>query len=82
MILGDREFGTVKLATRLSAKKVKFVLRVKEGRYIPAEREEFKRFSEAGLMPGTSFYFSGVKVTKQKEFCKFDIAGYWQKKYR
>ena len=24
----------------------------------------------------------GVKVTKQKGFGKFDVAGYWQRKYR
>ena len=82
VILGDREFGSVKLAAWLSTKKVRFVLRVKEGRYIRAEGEEFKRLSEAGLVPGTSFYFSGVEVTKQKGFGKFDRAGYWQRKYR
>ncbi len=82
VILGDREFGNVKLATWLSAKKVKFVLRVKEGRYIRAEAEKFKRLNEAGLTPGTSFYFSGVEVTKQKGFGKFDVAGYWQRKYQ
>ena len=82
VILGDREFGSVKLANWLCTKKVKFVLRVKEGRYIRAEGEEFKRLSEAGLMPGTSFYFQGVEVTKQKGFGQFDIAGYWQRKYR
>jgi len=33
-------------------------------------------------MPGTSFYFRGVEVTKQKGFGNFDIVGYWQRKYR
>jgi hypothetical protein len=35
-----------------------------------------------GLLPGTSFYLSDVKVTKQKGFGTFDIAGYWRRKYR
>ena len=35
-----------------------------------------------GLLPGTSFYLSDVKVTKQKGFRTFDIAGYWRRKYR
>jgi len=34
IILGDREFGSVKLAYWLCQKKVKFILRVKQGRYI------------------------------------------------
>jgi hypothetical protein len=29
-----------------------------------------------------SFYLPGVKVTKQKGFGLFDVAGYWQRKYR
>ena len=33
-------------------------------------------------MPGTGFYLSGVKVTKQKGFGFFDVAGYWKRKYR
>ncbi len=82
VILGDREFGSVKLARWLCEKNVRFVLRVKQGRYIQEEGEEFKRLSECGLVPGTSFYLSGVKVTKQKGFGQFDIAGYWRRKYR
>ena len=76
------EFGSVKLASWLCEKNVRFVLRVKQGRYIKEEGEEFKRLSECGLVPGTSFYLRGVKVTKQKGFGNFDIAGYWQRKYR
>jgi len=33
-VLGDREFGSVKLASWLCNKQVKFILRVKQGRYI------------------------------------------------
>jgi len=33
-------------------------------------------------MPGTSFYLKDVQVTKQKGFGLFDIAGYWQRRYR
>jgi hypothetical protein len=82
VILGDIEFGSVKLARWLCEKNVRLVLRVKQGRYIPQEGEEFKRLSECGLVPGTSFYLRGVKVTKQKGFGQFDIAGYWSRKYR
>ena len=57
------------------------VLRIQKGRYIE-EGENFKRLSNLGLMPGTSFYLKDVQVTKQKGFGKFDIAGYWQRRYR
>jgi hypothetical protein len=51
VILGDREFGSVKLARWLCEKNVRFVLRVKQGRYIQKEGEKFKRLRECGLVP-------------------------------
>ncbi len=77
-----REFGSVKLASWLCEKNINFVLRIKQGRYIQEQGKEFKWRSECGLVPGTSFYLPGVKVTKQKGFGLFDVAGYWQRKYR
>ena len=72
----------VKLVKCLREKNVKFVLRIQKSRYIQQEGSEYKRLSELGLMPGTSFYFRDVQVTKQKGFCKFDIAGYWKRRYQ
>ena len=77
-----REFGSVKLASWLCEKNIKFVLRIKQGRYIQEQGKEFKRLRECGLVPGMSFYLLGVKVIKQKGFGLFDVAGYWQRKYR
>ena len=77
-----REFGSVKLAQWLCDVSVKFVSRVKQERYIQFEKSEYQHLSDLGLMPGTSFYLRGVKVTKQKGFGKFDVAGYWRRKYK
>ena len=82
IVLGEREFGSVKLAYWLCQKQVKFILRVKQGRYIQSENSDYIRLSDLDLLPGTSFYLSDVKVTKQKGFGTFDIAGYWRRKYR
>ena len=82
IILGDREFGSVKLAKWLCEVSIKFVLRVKQERYIQSEKEEYQHLSQLGLMPGTGFNLSGVKVSKQKGFGFFDVAGYWKIKYR
>ncbi len=38
--------------------------------------------SASGLVEGMSFYWSGIKVTKQKGFGEFDITGYWKRKYK
>ena len=50
-----REFGSVKLAQWFCDVSVKFVLRVKQERYIQFEKSEYQHVSDLGLMPGTSF---------------------------
>jgi hypothetical protein len=61
---------------------VKFVFRVKQERYIQQEFAEYTHLSELGLLPGTRFFLTGVKVTKQKGFGLFNVAGYWRRKYQ
>ena len=65
LLIGDREFGSVKLAKWLSEKNVRFVLRIQKGRYIE-EGENFKRLSNLGLRPGTSFYLKDVQEPQAK----------------
>jgi hypothetical protein len=82
IILGDREFGSVKLGSWLCEKQVRFVVRIKQSRYIKQESTDYVQLLELGLLPGTSFFLTGVKVTKQQGFGKFNVAGYWRGKYR
>ena len=60
-----REFGYVKLAQWLCDVSVKFVLRVKQERYIQAEKSEYQRLSELGLMP-EAFIEAGLKLLNKK----------------
>lgn len=82
ILLGDREFGSVKLAQWLCESQVKFVLRIKQERYILSEGEDYTRLSEFGLLPGTHLALKDVQVTKEKGFGKFYVAPYWRRKYR
>jgi len=82
VVLGDREFGSVGLAHWLNLRGVGFCLRLKQGRYIRTEQEEYKRLDSLGLLPGMSCYLQDVKVTKQLGFGQFDIACKWQGKCR
>lgn len=82
VVLGDREFGSVKLATWLCEQDVKFVLRVKQERYIQQDEAEYTHLSDLGLLPGTRFFIKDVKVTKQKGFGLFNVAAYWRRKYK
>src|SRR6476620_11331252 len=62
-----REFGSVKLASWLCEKNIKFVLRIKQGRYIQEQGKEFKRLSECGLVPVRAFICRELKSQNRKD---------------
>jgi len=82
VVLGDREFCSVKLASWLAQKGVYFCLRLKKNEYIQLSDEIWVQLSALGLSPGISLYLEGVKVTKQKGFERFNLAAKWRKKYQ
>ncbi|WP_256973265.1 IS4 family transposase [Nostoc sp. T09] len=82
LVLGDREFHSIKLANWLHSKGIDFVLRQKQGTYIRQENQSHQRLQSLGLNPGISFFLTGIQATKQKGFDKFNLAGYYKRKYR
>jgi hypothetical protein len=82
LVLGDREFHSIKLANWLHSKGIDFVLRQKQGTYIQQEHQSYQRLQSLGLNPGISFFLSEIQATKQKGFAKFNLAGYYKRKYR
>lgn len=82
LVLGDREFHSVKLATWLASKKISFVLRQKQGTYIRHQEHSYQRLKTLGLVPGVSFSLENIQVTKQLGFGQFNLAGYYPRKYR
>ncbi|ARV58171.1 transposase [Nostocales cyanobacterium HT-58-2] len=82
LVLGDREFHSIKLANWLHSKGIDFVLRQKQGTYIRQENQSYQRLQSLGLIPGISFFLTGIQATKQKGFTKFNLAGYYKRKYR
>jgi hypothetical protein len=82
VIIGDREFRSVELASWLKTKKVKFALRQKQDTYIRSSAGDFKLLSQLGLTPGTKLFYTGVTYTKKKGFGTFCLAAYWRRKYR
>ncbi|MEY2832750.1 MAG: hypothetical protein RLZZ574_2008 [Cyanobacteriota bacterium] len=81
VILGDREFCSVDLASWLRQKKVYFCLRLKKNNFVELESEIWYQLKQLGLKPGISFYLRGVKMTKCKQVVGFDLAAKWQKKH-
>jgi hypothetical protein len=82
IVLGDREFCSVDLASWLREKNVFFCLRLKKSHYIEVENEIWLQLKDLGLSPGISFYLRGHKITKTKQVAGFDLAAKWQRKYR
>jgi hypothetical protein len=84
VVLGDREFCSVKLANWLREQDVEFCLRLKKNEFIKFSNNVWCQLDDLGLKPGISFFIENVKVTKNKnlKFRGFNIAGKWQKKYK
>ncbi len=82
VVLGDREFRSVELASWLDKRNVYFALRQKQGVYVQKEGQDYQQLGSLGLAPGMKMYLTGVKVTKKKGFGTFDVAAYWKRKYR
>jgi hypothetical protein len=82
LVLGDREFHSIRFANWLHSKGIYFVLRQKQGTYIRLEGQSYQQLQTLGLVPGVSFFLHDVQFTKQKGFAEFNLAGYYPRKYR
>lgn len=80
VVVGDREFHSIKLANWLQKQKAGFVLRQNRATYIKQMGQDYQRLSQLGLKPGIKIFLTGVAVTKLKGFGQFNLAAYWQKK--
>ncbi len=81
VLLGDREFCSVKLGNWLILKQVYFCLRLKQNEFVQVEDDIWLQLKALGLVPGMNMYLNGVSVTKQKGFAKFNVACKWKGKY-
>jgi hypothetical protein len=79
-VLGDREFCSVKLANWLRERNLYFCLRIKKNHFVEVEKDIWLSLNELGLLPGVSFFLSGVKVTKTQGFFSFNVACKWKRK--
>jgi hypothetical protein len=86
VLVGDREFHSVKLADWLQNKgkrqPIFFTFRQKQGTNYKKTGQDFQSFSDLGLAPGMKLFLTGVSVTKEKGFGEFNVAAYWKRKYK
>lgn len=81
VVLGDREFCSVKLGNWLVEQQVYLCLRLKQNEFVQLEEAIWLQLETLVLSPGMALYLNGVRVTKQKGFAKFNVACKWKRKY-
>lgn len=79
VVLGDREFCSVKLANWLREEQVQFCLRLKKNEFIQAQDEIWQDLDSLGLTPGISRFIPNCQVTKTQKISGFNVACKWQR---
>lgn len=82
VIVGDREFHSVELASWLQKLNVKFVLRQKQSTTFRQKRHLFQPLSSISIHPGIRQFYTNINLTQKAGFGRFNLAIYWKRKYR
>ena len=79
ILLGDREFCSVKFANWLREQEVSFCLRLKKNEFVEIEDGVWLQLNDLGLKPGVSLFIEGIKVTKTQKIGGFNVAAKWKR---
>ncbi|WP_427162864.1 IS4 family transposase [Aliinostoc sp. HNIBRCY26] len=82
VLLGDREFHSVKLANWLNKWRVDFALRQKKNTCISDDEQVYVALEELKIKPGTRQFYANICCTKKHQLGNFNLAAYWKRKYR
>ncbi len=73
-VLGEPEFCSVDLGNWPKAIGVFFCLRLKKNHCVETKNLMWQRLDQLGVIPGTLFYFQGVRARKTQPVAGFEIA--------
>ena len=82
VVVGDREFHSIELASWLQGQNVSFVLRQKQSTTFRAKRRSFQPLSSINIHPGIRQFYTNINLTQKAGFGHFNLAVYWKRKYR
>ncbi len=82
VVVGDREFHSIELASWLQEANVSFVLRQKHSTTFRQKRREFQPLSSIPIHPGIRQFYTGINLTQKPGFGRFNLAVHWKRKYR
>lgn len=82
VVVGDREFHSIELASWLQQKNVGFVLRQKQSTTFCQKRHLFQPLSSIPIHPGIRLFYTGINLTQKIGKGRFNLGVYWKRKYR
>jgi hypothetical protein len=82
VIIGDREFHGIELASWLHRQQVSFVFRQKADTTFRQNRREFQPLNTIPIYPGLRQFYLDINLTQKRGFGRFNLAVYWKRKYR
>jgi hypothetical protein len=82
VIIGDREFHSIELASWLHQKNVSFVLRQKQDTTFRQKGQKFQSLSSIPIHPGIRLFYTGINLTQKVGKGRFNLGVYWKRKYR
>lgn len=81
VIVGDREFHSIELASWLHHLKVSFVLRQKFNTTCRQKRAKFQPLKSLPILPGIHHFYTDIHLTQKNGFGRFNLALYQKRKY-
>ncbi|WP_017804242.1 IS4 family transposase, partial [Nodularia spumigena] len=82
VVIGDREFHGIELASWLHRQGLKYVFRQKKDTTFRKKRQDFQPLHTIPLSPGDRRFYPDVNLTQNKGFGRCNLAVYWKRKYR
>ena len=82
VVIGDREFHSIELASWLQQEKVSFVLRQKKDTTFREKRRSFQPLSSNSIHPGIRLFYTDINLTQKIGKGRFNLGVYWKRKYR
>ncbi len=82
VVIGDREFQSVKLGEWLWSKGVDFVLRQKKSTCIAESQDLYQSLESLEIRPGIGRFYREVYCGKSHQLGPFNLVAYWKRQYR
>ena len=82
VVLGDREFHSIKLGEWLNERGVKFALRQKKSTFIQERGQDYGILKDLEIKPGMTRFIHDIHCTKKHKIGQFNLGVTWKRKYR